>query len=150
MIEVAIVLKEEDYQYTGSVAGNTKEEYNSIVWLDARVKPTFAELKTKWDLISVKIKKKQLKEIRDEILIDNLWIMNRIVKDQIKIRMGIITEAQKKWSDAEQLTYVNWYEAMIELPKTVNYDLYDLKDIKKNNTAIFPDCPIDKSDSNDK
>jgi hypothetical protein len=149
-MDIALTLKEDDYLYSGSVIGNTKSEYNAILWLDARVKPTFAELKIKWDSISVKIKKKMLKDIRDEILVDNLWIMNRIVKDQIKIRMGIITEAHKKWSDAEQLLYVNWYEIMIALPRTVNFDSFDLNDIKKNNTGIFPVCPIDKSDSNDK
>jgi hypothetical protein len=149
-MDIALTLKEEDYLYIGCVTGNTKIEYNAIIWLDVRVKPTFAELKTKWDLISTKYKKKLLKEIRDEILIDNLWIMNRIVKDQIKIRMGIITEAQKKWSDAEQLQYVTWYEIMIDLPKNIDFNLYELNDIKKNNIAIFPVCPIDKSDANDK
>lgn len=147
-MDIAIVLKEEDYMYSGSVVNNKKAEYQNILWLDARPKPTWEEMNDKWDIISIKIKKDVLKTIRDEILLDNMWIMNRIIKDQIKIKLGIITEGQKKWNDIEQNNYVDWYDSMIDLPKKINYSLWELKQIKKNNTEIFTPCPIEKS--NDK
>jgi len=53
-IALAIDILTPKAQYRGSVTSNMKREYDAILWVDNRKKPTWEELQTSWDIYEAK------------------------------------------------------------------------------------------------
>ena len=73
MIDIAITLAKNNYLYSGSVTSNTDESYNLITWEDARKKPTWEELNSKWLLIDSEIKKDNCKSQAKTLIANCDW-----------------------------------------------------------------------------
>lgn len=64
-MDIALALN--DYKYTGAVADNKKDSFDSIVWLDARPKPTWNQLKTIYkDNYFTTLKQDKIQKVKDK------------------------------------------------------------------------------------
>jgi hypothetical protein len=86
-------------------------------------------------------KKKRFKAICKEILKNSDDVMDRIMKDDFMATNGIITNGQKKWNNDKRLLYFQWVKLMIDL-KGSDIDTIPDDQIYKENTALFPVCPL--------
>lgn len=73
MIDIALVLNINKYLYSGSVTSNTEENYNLIVWLDDRKKPTWDQLNIQWNILNSKLKKDICKSKAKELIANCDW-----------------------------------------------------------------------------
>ena len=72
------------YSYIGSVVKNTKEEYDTIIWLDQREKPKWEQIEIAWKSIKIEIQKQNCKNKAKDLIANCDWSVLPDVKLQNK------------------------------------------------------------------
>ena len=96
------------------------------------------------------LKMMRIRAVRDMILSKTDWITSYISKENEAVRLGIVAESNRKWSDTEIGGYLGWCKFYLDLPQKYednNYALLaplNLDDIYMGNLNIFPVCPLDQ------
>ena len=98
-----------------------------------------------------KLKLIKLRSIRDFYLSKTDWITSFRLKENEAINLGIMTVAERRWTDLEFASYLLWCKTLLDLPETVSNNNYEILDSLDYNTGLswlnnnlFPVCPLDK------
>lgn len=81
-----------------------------------------------------------LKKIRNHLLGSTVWIQARHTGEEYGLEKGW-TSKQPTLTDLKYKEWLLYWEALRDLPETVDYSKIDIQEIKANNNDIFPVMP---------
>jgi hypothetical protein len=85
------------------------------------------------------IKFKKLRDVRDYILNNTMWIAQRHSLEKQGMELGYLVTTTL--SSGEYLSWLQYWETLRNLPQNINIDLYNLEDFFVVNTEIFGEFP---------